>query len=176
MAREKGPTRSRARTALRVFGILHLIFAGTGLIIIGHAVFRRISAGLAEFEFGSAHTPYTTEAWFLRTGINLIFLLLLAAAGILLVRLRIQGVRLSNVIFVTMIIYVLAPWALLLSDPLEKSMGATAGTGDMGINLQILTGYPVIALIGLNLARRKLPREPVSESAQALGGLQERGP
>jgi hypothetical protein len=39
------------------------------------------------------------------------------------------------------------------------SLGATAGIGNMGTNLQLLTGYPLIALIALNLARRHLDRK-----------------
>jgi nitrate/nitrite transporter NarK len=38
------------------------------------------------------------------------------------------------------------------------SLGATAGIGNMGTNLQSLTAYPLIALVALNIARRRLDR------------------
>ena len=39
------------------------------------------------------------------------------------------------------------------------SLGAVEGIGNMGTNLQMLTAYPLIALIALNLARRHLDRK-----------------
>ena len=39
------------------------------------------------------------------------------------------------------------------------SLGAVGGIGNMGTNLQFLTGYPLIALIAVNLARRHLDRK-----------------
>jgi hypothetical protein len=40
-----------------------------------------------------------------------------------------------------------------------KSLAAVGGIGNMGTNLQFLTGYPLIALIAVNLARRHLDRK-----------------
>jgi len=38
---------------------------------------------------------------------------------------------------------------------IEWAMGATGGTGNMGIALQMISGYPIIALVLLNLAFAK---------------------
>jgi hypothetical protein len=38
------------------------------------------------------------------------------------------------------------------------SLGAVEGIGNMGTSLQLLTAYPAIALVALNLARRHVDR------------------
>jgi hypothetical protein len=99
--------------------------------------------------------PYHIEAFFLRTGLNLLFLAAIIFAGIKLLLAREKGVQLSNKLFVLMILYFLEPFSRLLGPEFGISMGATAGTGNMGISPILLTGYPLIALIVLNVVRVK---------------------
>ena len=43
--------------------------------------------------------------------------------------------------------------------PFGQSLAAVSGIGNMDTALQLLTAYPVIALVALNLARRHLDRD-----------------
>ena len=140
---------------VKTFGLLHIIFAVFGLyLVLGLAgffvsldeVFKRTDHALA----------YSREAYLLRTGVNLVFLGAEGIAGLRLLRTRLSGITISNVLFAAMIVYFLFPIWDLFGPAFSRSMGATAGTGDVGIAPQLITGYPVLALVVLNLARRKL--------------------
>jgi len=67
-----------------------------------------------------------------------------------------------------MLAYFLFPIWRLFGPAFSDSMSATAGTGNMGIVFQLITGYPVFALILLNLASRKLRRIHASETAASF--------
>jgi len=111
--------------------------------------------------------PYAEQAFLVRTGISVVFLLVQVVAGIHLIRLRQSGIRISNVLFMSMILYFLAGPILFLtgSGPIRDSIAVTTGAGNIGIGLQLITGYPVIALIVLNLVHRKLrPKQDVTRT------------
>ncbi len=159
-----------AKRILRLFGILHLLYGGLGLYLLFHGVFLSLSLGSLH-RVPPTYAPYRLEAYILRTSINLIFLIILVIAGLLLLRARRQGVRLSNVLFIAMIVYVLDPFYLgLFGEAFRSSMAATAGTGGVGITLQIVTGYPLICLIALNLAARKLPKPAPADQPSPTRG------
>ena len=89
--------------------------------------------------------------------INLCFLALLVVGGIHLFRLRPSGVTICNTVFVGEIIYFFVIGFLWSALPRPVSMGVAAATGigNMGISPQVISGYPLVALICLNLAGRK---------------------
>ena len=63
--------------------------------------------------------------------------------------------RIVNAVFVGEVLYFLALgflWSLL---PVSSGVGAATGVGNMGLSPQLISGYPLVALIFLNLARRK---------------------
>ena len=89
--------------------------------------------------------------------INLCFLAMLAVAGIHLFRLRSSGVTMSNAVFAGEIVYFVVTGFLWFALPRPISMGVAAatGVGNMGLSPQVISGYPLVALICLNLARWK---------------------
>ena len=146
------------RTGLKVFEFLHIALALFGLwLVVPHLLTRRpldqpLGPGM----------PYIEQAFLVMTGINLLLLLVEALAGILLLRLRPTGIHISNVLFTLMILSFLAHPVLFVSGrgPVRDSIAAAAGAGNIGIVFQLLIGYPVIALVVLNLLRRKLRPKP----------------
>jgi len=90
----------------------------------------------------------------------------LVLAGYWLLRLRRRGVILSNFVYSFEILYFLVAdmisLALIMSpNKVKQSIGfSMAGqSGNMGIALQVITWYPEIALIVLNIARRRMNRD-----------------
>jgi hypothetical protein len=152
-------------TTIRVFAILNLLFGLEGLAALIDSVSTRLM-----------HDPwpqeplYLAQAYYIRSGINLFFVALTLGSGIYLWRLHGRAWTMCKVLFIGEILYFLDWWhdlPLYLAIPeraslISRAFGATVGTGNMGINLQTLTGYPVIALIGLKIAFSKLPRAPTS--------------
>jgi cbb3-type cytochrome oxidase subunit 1 len=157
----------------RLFGTLHILFGAYGFYVVLLILVNIASAG--HFSLDDASAPYATESFVVMTAINLIFIGVLLFAGIQLLQLRAEAVRISNWLFLCMIMYeaVLLLDSLFL-DPgaaLSMSISAAYGIGNMGIAPQVLTGYPIIALIALNLARRKhRSRLPSAPSSQPAGG------
>lgn len=149
---------------VKTFGLLHIIFAVFGLYLVLSIAGFFVSL---ENVFKPSHHAfaYGTEAYLLRTVINLIFLGAEGIAGLHLLRTRLSGITISNVLFAAMIAYFLFPIWDLFGPAFGHSMAATAGTGNVGLVLQLITGYPILALVMLNLARRKLPDIQATEVA-----------
>lgn len=157
------------KRVVQTFGVFHILFAVFGLyLVLGLAGFFE---SLDEvFKRTGSSFPYRREAYLLRTVICLTFLGAEGIAGLHLLRTRLRGVRISNVLFASMVVYFLFPWELF-GPTVDRSMGATAGTGNVGITLQLVTGYPILALIALNVARRKLPDIQATEIASTENAL-----
>jgi len=100
---------------------------------------------------------------------NLCFLGSLVLGGLLLLRTDRRGLRVCNFLFVAEVLYWIGTpligfyltmslttrrWAAGVSS----SVAGATGIGNMGLAPQILTGYPIIALVLLNLAFRRLAR------------------
>jgi hypothetical protein len=97
----------------------------------------------------------------------LYFFLDFILSGYWLILIRRRGAVFSNYVFSTEILFfVLSSWVSLIlamsrnatAASVGMSLGAVAGIGNMGTVLQLLTGYPVLALVALNLARRHVDR------------------
>ncbi len=142
------------KIVVRIFGVLHLILVAIGVYLfstgISLAVFSKPSDPFSEY-------PYEMQAYVLRTAANLVFLVTLLAAAVLLLRLRYLGVVLSNVLFIAMIVYLLDPFSFFLGEGFARSMAVTAGINAPMMPV-LYTGYPVVSLIVLNLAGRRLKR------------------
>ena len=158
------PTPAWALNVLRGFGALDLLFVAFGLYLIASG----LTAPGGFTRAPDPELPFLTEAYVLRTIINLVFLAVETVAGVLLLRGQLLGVSLSNVLFAAMMADFLIPVWDLFGRGFASSIAAVGGTGNMGTAPQIITAYPLIALIGLNLARRKLKKAttPPKEGAE----------
>ncbi len=160
------------RIVLRTFGVLHLAFGALGFYLLFGAV---AAYATNPDRVHDPEVPYKVEAFIVRTSINFVFLVLLFFAGLWLLKLRSQGVRLSNWLFVFKIIYFLAPPFLFRgTGPLAMSIAATGGTGEMGTTPMLITGYPILALIGLNISYKYLTKRKGGPMA-GVTGLKEAG-
>ena len=148
--------------SIRFFGALQWLLCAVGLWFLFQTVFtftvRR------EF-FGD--NPFQARIFYARSVINLVFIALLIWAGYLLLKLERRGVIATNWTLISEFGYFLLTIAVGLAFGLSgrenleligNAMGATAGIGDMGIAPHFVSGYPILALLVLNLARWKLDR------------------
>ena len=149
-----------ART-IRAFAIVNVLLVMFGLCFLVSSVLRHY--GLPPYPTAP---PYYHQAFYGKSIINLFFLIALLAGSRFLWRLERRGLWICNIVFAGEIMYFLVDVAFSLFSQFAGgeialvgfSMATVAGTGDMGINAQLLTGYPIIALIALNIAYRKLHR------------------
>jgi hypothetical protein len=151
--------RDWGRILIRSFGIANWFYglAGAYFLIDG---LRRVH------HFGSR--PYEAKAYYFLVSINVLFLVAIFLTGYWLILIRRQGAVFSNYLFSVEILFwvldSLVTLKLVMSGnanavSIGMSLGAVEGIGNMGTSLQILTAYPLIALIALNLARRHLDRK-----------------
>ena len=150
--------RDWGRTLVRSFGIANWFYAVTGAYFLVDGL-RRVN------HFGP--NPYEAKAYYFYVSINALFLFGLLLTGYWLILIRRRGVILSNYVFsMEILFFVLSSLVSLRlamsSNPravsVGMSLGAVAGIGNMGTALQLLTAYPLIALVALNLARRHMDR------------------
>ena len=137
----------------RVFAIGNILVVLIGLLFLLPAAW---SVGVGAVENEAANSHFAPSFWTM-VFINLCFLVLLVVGGIHLFRLRSSGVTICNVVFAGEIAYFLIIGLLWFALPRPISMGvaAASGVGNMGLGPQEISGYPLVALICLNLARRK---------------------
>jgi len=138
---------------VRVVGALNLTYGLLGAALLLNEVVRYSSRIHNSVKF-----PYERTYYELCTGINAVFLVGLVLAG--------YCVILSNFVYSFEILYFLVAdmisLALIMSpNKVKQSIGfSMAGqSGNMGIALQVITWYPEIALIVLNIARRRMNRD-----------------
>jgi hypothetical protein len=150
--------RDWGRILIRSFGIANWFYGLTGSYFLVDGL-RRVH------HFGPY--PYEAKAYYFYVTINVVFLFAYFLTGYWLILIRRRGAILSNYVFSMEILFeVLSAWVSLYlvmsSNPtaasVGMSLGAVAGIGNMGTAVQILTGYPPIALVALNLARRHVDR------------------
>jgi len=136
----------------RLFGVLHLLLSGAGFYYIVVAVRALMRHGRL-FEV-DPEIPYYSEAFLFRTTVNVILLVIEVIAALYLLRLSRTGLRLNNVFCLSFLVYESFGMSFGFGEGVSMSLGASAGTGGMGTALQLVTGYPVIAYVALNLAGR----------------------
>jgi len=148
------------RILIRSFGIANWFYGLTGSYFLVDGLRRD-----HHFRFGP--NPYDARAYYFYVAVNAVFLFAYFLAGYWLILIRRRGVILSNYIFPMEILFFILSSLVSLrlamsSNPraasVGMSLGAMAGIGNMGTALQLLTGYPLIALVALNLARRHMNR------------------
>jgi hypothetical protein len=153
--------RDWGKILIRSFGIANWFFGLTGAWFLV----------VTEWRVHVRHLwpdPYDAGAYYFLVTINALFVLAMFPTGYWLILIRRRGVVFSNYVFCAEILF------FMLSAIIEvvlgtsrntsvasavKSLASMGGVGNMGTVLQILTAYPVIALIALNLARRHLDRQ-----------------
>jgi hypothetical protein len=139
---------------------MNILFAGLGGYVAGTGAGPIIAR-----VHGCPGAPYVRQAYFVLALVDLGCLLLLTVGGVYLLRLNRLGLRICNLVFPVEIGWFLAgscvPLALGMSGgkwaSLGRSIAAAGGIGSLGSAPQILVGYPVFALIFLNLARGGFP-------------------
>jgi len=145
---------------IRALAVISSLFSLLGVYLVIREVFL-----LATGPDANSDIPYLATAFYLRIVIHLALLGALILGSIFVWKLGRLGLAICNSVFAAEIVYflggslIIMPLLTLLGGKsclFGDSLGATAGIGDMGILPQVLTGYPIIALIVLNLAYRKL--------------------
>ena len=117
--------------------------------------------------------PYFILAFWMMFATNICFLGLLGFGGFYLLRRRMLGVTVCNVVFVAEILYfgiIGFLWGPL-PRPISMSVAAATGVGNMGLGPQLVSSYPLIALVCLNAARWRLKRQRPEDpsGADAVG-------
>jgi hypothetical protein len=138
----------------RALAIINAIFASLGSYFLVDALSR--AHGRSPH---SVSPRYYLEVFYAMSAVNFLFLLGLLVASVYLWGLRRRGWVLCNIVFGAEILYFLLStcfdtisFALPGNLPsIGLAMGAAGGTGNMGIATQIITGYPLIALIVMNV-------------------------
>ncbi len=140
----------------RVFAIGNFLAVLIGLLFLLPTAW---SVRFGAVENAPTNSHFTTWFWAL-VSINLCFLALLVVGGVRLFQLRSSGVTICNAVFIGEIIYFLVIGFLWHALPRPVSMGLADATGvaSMGLSPQVISGYPLVALICLNLARQKRKR------------------
>jgi hypothetical protein len=118
--------------------------------------------------------PYALHFYCLYVCVDLLCLVFLIRAGVALWRLQPRGRWLSNLVLVFEVVWSLIQWEIFLHSPLVgkpsmvvNSMQVAYGVSTAGAEIQILTVYPLIALIAINLAYRRLyPPRPAPGSVR----------
>jgi hypothetical protein len=145
----------------RSFGVLHLIYGAVGIYFLSETFVRTLRAP----QLGTY--PYERQLFYFDISLEAFFVCALIVAGLWLIRFSRRGVTLSNYIFTIETALFVAESLLSLelgmhggsAAAIGMSIGALGGIGHMGTAVQFITGYPVIALVGLNVARHRLDRQ-----------------
>jgi hypothetical protein len=138
--------------------VIYRIFATGNVLVVVIGLLFLVPTAFSVGVGAVANVPTNSHfrSWFwAMTSINLCFLTLLIVGGIHLFRLRPSGVTICNAVFFGEICYFPVIGFLWSALPVSSGVGAATGVGNMGVSPQLLCGYPVIALVCLNLARRK---------------------
>ncbi len=140
----------------RAFGAASVLLASFGAVF---TIFDVITYGMGELKSDSAD-PYLLQVFWTMIAINLVFEIALAIAGIRLWQLRKQGLTICNALFLAEILYFLLALSMPqfpgVSGGLRLSITFAGYLANSGSVLQWITGFPLIALVALNLVRRRL--------------------
>lgn len=147
---------------IRAFGIVGILVALFGLDNSLRTIVRysRLLPRTGEAAFHSL-------GFYVMTTVNILCLLALIVGSVGLLRVSERGRVICNVVFAFEILYftfepimdlflsLAGGKAALIGDSFSRA----GGTGNMGLVIQLISGYPVIALVAINVAYRKLRRE-----------------
>lgn len=134
----------------RVLGIFNLLFAGVGLValLINYVGFRGLPSSF------TGESPLLDRRFYAMSAASLLLLMLLAYAGIQILRGSSSASTLCSVVFCAEIVFFLAFWAAwrLPFSPVSV-VAVAAGLTNLGLALQAITGYPLVGLVLLKLFR-----------------------
>jgi hypothetical protein len=143
----------KARLVLRILAVI------TGLEALGGAAFLGldvvISYSLSRTpRVGDGHLP---NIFFYYVFVNILFASMLAFSAVLLWKLRKTGIALLSATVACEVVYFLAPVPILTaSSDSAQQVGAFLGVGNVGIGLQLVTAFPLVAFILIALCFRYL--------------------
>jgi fatty acid desaturase len=153
----------------RAFGLANLVLAALGGFFL---IFTVFPGGIAKAD--AAEQPYFVPFFWAMTAVNVCFLAALVVSGIRLLQLKIIGVVICNLLFVAEIVYFFffigLLWSSAFSERVSMSAAGATGVGNMALAPQLISAYPVLGLVCLNLARWRRRRE--SRQMEATGGPQ----
>jgi hypothetical protein len=135
-----------------VFAVTNFLVAMVG----GFFMATYVPSVVAGSVGNSTKDPYFLQFYWPMTAMNLCFLGALVLGGIYLLKLENLGVTICNVAFIAEIVYFFSIdffWSAPFSRAINLSAAAATGVGNMGLSPQLICGYPLIALLCLNLAR-----------------------
>lgn len=158
--------RISAAFVVRAFTVTNVLMVVVGLYFL----FDSLNGFIPE-RFPAAEFPHFAQVYYTMTAIDLACLLALLLGTPFLWRLERRGLVICNAVFGFEILYLLgnAFLGLALAESgakarlLGDSMAAASGIGRMGTVPQIVTGYPIIGLIVLNIFYRRLSRRGSGE-------------
>lgn len=153
---------SMAFRIMGCIGCLNIFMSLTGmaLLVTGVSNFVRKSSP------DTSSMQFLAEAFYFRTFLTFIVLILMAVSGVGLWRCNKRAITLTYCLFIFQIIYwvggswlghLLAMSTRGMAQSLGQSLGATAGIGSLGLTPQLISGYPVWGLVLLVVGKRKLP-------------------
>jgi hypothetical protein len=150
---------------LRVVGFLDIAFALLGVFLIAHSALHmgRIAI-LHPDHLASSQAPYVVQVYCVDMLVNLLCVIFLILTGLSVIALQRRGWWMSNTVFTFEIaVFLLQVLGTMLlwqrggtAEQIGHSVGAAAGIGGLGTSFQIITGYPIIALVATNLAYHAL--------------------
>jgi hypothetical protein len=145
----------------RVFGVANLVAAGLCVCFTIMGIIGLAASNLRN----SAQSPYFLEAFVAMVAINITFEIMLAIAGVRLWQTRREGLAICNVLFPVEAVYfliIVILWSQAVPESVSLSVAGATGIGNGALVLQWSTGYPIIALVVLNILRRRLNPSPVT--------------
>jgi hypothetical protein len=152
---ERGISMKTGQHVVHVLGVFNLLFAGIGMWVTlqtlahpGHLLNTQVS-------------PFLLQAFYTMSVLNLLFVLAVGVSGIFLLLVGVKVIRVVNVVFIAEVSY----FALSLCPfpgQLGHSITEAYGIGNVAIMAQMVVGYPLIALVVLNLVRPRLQKSAVN--------------
>lgn len=141
----------------RIIGRLNLLFAAFGLaaLLINTVGLHGLPDSFIRENASFFPGPFRAMAF-----ASLALLVPLGAAGFFLLRRRMDAIVLCEVVFASEIVYFVFFWYRwpLGVSPLNLAMVA-AGLFNPGLFLQFVTAYPIIGIVSLEIARRRLKQD-----------------
>lgn len=160
--------RSWSAKTIRLFAILNVVLCSFGLWAVIYGFAAGPSGVKIPYDPGQ---PYLPQMFYLFTAVEFMCLVAGLVSAVPLWQLKHGGLLLCNILFTFELLYLLAQsfLALVLPASLSSSVAGASGIGGLGLAAQYVTAYPLIALIALNLAYRRLQKTQMQESPESRG-------
>jgi hypothetical protein len=145
------------RAVIRVFAILNVALCAFGLWAMTYGFARTASQVGAQYD---PSEPYVLQVFYVDNAVDFICLVFGLVSALPLWRLRRGGLILCNLLFGFELLFLFTGAFLAMGmnsshqviGDLAWSVAGAAGIGHLGMTIQDVTLYPIIALIALNMA------------------------